>query len=77
MARSLAEIRAARPTVDRKVVEATGEEDIRRHMIADGEDPNASLSPFVKRRPGQRGDAPGRPKGHVATIGPRSRAIEP
>ena len=32
-----------RPTVDRAKIDATTEEDIRRHMIEDGEDPDAPL----------------------------------
>lgn len=35
--------------------EATTEEDIRRHAIEDGQDPDASVTGYVKRAPGQRG----------------------
>ena len=55
MARTLDEIRASRPKFDRAQIDATTEGDIRRHMIEDGEDPDAPLPVFVKRRPGQRG----------------------
>lgn len=43
---TLEEIRASRPEVDRAKVAATTEEDIRRHQIEDGEDPDAPLPPF-------------------------------
>lgn len=43
MERTLASIRASRPRMDRVKVEATTEEDIRRYMIEDGEDPDAEL----------------------------------
>ena len=55
MGRTLEDIRASRPTIDRVRIEATTEEDIRRHAIEDGENPDAPLTGFVKRRPGQRG----------------------
>lgn len=43
---TLEEIRVTRPAIDlAKVAEAT-EEDIRRHQIEDGEDPDAPLPPF-------------------------------
>ena len=58
MERTLEDIRASRPSIDHAKVRATTEADIRRHMIEDGEDPDAPLPKFVKRRPGQRG--PGR-----------------
>lgn len=58
MARTLAEIRASRPAVDRAKVRATTETMIRRHAAEDGSEPARPLSDFVKRRPGQRG--PGR-----------------
>lgn len=37
---TLAEIRASKPQVDHAKINATTEEDIRRHMIEDGEDPD-------------------------------------
>ena len=43
---TLEEIRAAHPTVDLAKIAATTEEDIRRHQIEDGEDPDAPLPPF-------------------------------
>ena len=43
---TLEEIRATRPRVDRAKVAAATEEDIRRHQIEDGEDPDAPLPPF-------------------------------
>jgi putative transcriptional regulator len=43
---SLEEILAKNPQVDRAMVGATTEEDIRRHQIEDGEDPDAPLPPF-------------------------------
>lgn len=43
---TLEEIRASRPRADRAKVAATTEEDIRRHQIEDGEDPDAPLPPF-------------------------------
>lgn len=43
---TLEEIRASRPEIDRDRIKATTEEDIRRHQIADGEDPDAPLPPF-------------------------------
>jgi len=46
--RSLDDIRAARPKVDRARIAATTEEDIRRHQIEDGESPDA---PFVGFEP--------------------------
>lgn len=53
---TLEEIKARRPKIDRAAIEATTEEDIRRHMIEDGEDPDAELheqdviSPWYIRR---------------------------
>ena len=38
---SLDQLRANRPTANRAKIDATTEEDIRRHMIEDGEDPDA------------------------------------
>jgi putative transcriptional regulator len=38
--KSLEEIEAAKPDIDQAKVDATSEEDIRRHMIEDGEDPD-------------------------------------
>ncbi|MFL5251818.1 MAG: helix-turn-helix domain-containing protein [Rhodopila sp.] len=43
---TLEELRASRPFVDRSKVTATTEDDIRRHQIEDGEDPDAPLPPF-------------------------------
>ena len=43
---TLEEIRASRLRVDRAKIAATTEEDIRRHQIEDGEDPDAPLPPF-------------------------------
>ena len=43
---TLEEIRASGPTIDRAKIAATTEEDIRRHQIEDGEDPDAPLPPF-------------------------------
>jgi putative transcriptional regulator len=43
---TLQEIRATAPTVDRARIAATTAEDIRRHQIEDGEDPDAPLPPF-------------------------------
>ena len=43
---TLEEIRASSPRVDRAKVAATTEEDISRHQIEDGEDPDAALPPF-------------------------------
>ncbi len=43
---SLEQIRASNPIVDHAKVDATTEEDIRQHMIEDGEDPDAPLPPF-------------------------------
>ena len=43
---TLEEIRATRPAMDLETIAATREEDIRRHQIEDGEDPDAPLPPF-------------------------------
>ena len=43
---TLEQIKASRPKVDRAKIAATTEEDIRRHQIEDGEDPDAPLPPF-------------------------------
>jgi len=45
-AMTLAEIRAHHPEIDRAKIAATTEDDIRRHQIEDGEDPDAPLPPF-------------------------------
>ena len=45
---TLDEIRASRPQADRSKIEATTEADIARHMIEDGEDPDADLGAFVE-----------------------------
>ena len=42
----LEEIRAARPKVGRGKVASTTEEDIGRHQVEDGEDPDAPLPPL-------------------------------
>lgn len=60
---TLEEIKAATPRVDRAKIEATTEEDIRRHMIEDGENPDAPLGKFVEVRlpvAPSHGDALGR-----------------
>jgi len=44
---TLEEIKATRPKVDRAKIAATTEDDIRRHQIEDGEDPDAPLPPFL------------------------------
>ena len=41
--RTLDEISASNPKVDQAKLDATTEEDIRRHMIEDGEDPDAGI----------------------------------
>ena len=41
----LEQIKASRPTLDGAKIDATTEEDIRRHMIVDGQDPDADLPP--------------------------------
>ena len=43
---TLEQIRATRPRADFAKIAATTEEDIRRHQIEDGEDPDAPLPPF-------------------------------
>ena len=43
---TLEEVRASRPRVDRAKVEATTEDDIRRHQVEDGEDPDAPMPLF-------------------------------
>lgn len=55
MARTLGEIEAAGIDVDWAKLDATTEEDIRRYQIEDGENPDAPLPVFTKRRPGERG----------------------
>ncbi len=47
---TLEEIRATRPIADPAKIVATTEADIRRHQIEDGEDPDAPLPPFRRRR---------------------------
>ena len=51
MARTLAEIRSAGPRVDRDRVDATTEDDIRRHGGEDGDDPDAELTGFLPVHP--------------------------
>ncbi len=43
---TLAQIRERKPEVDRAKIAATTDDDIRRHQIEDGEDPDAPLPPF-------------------------------
>ncbi len=43
---TLDEIRASRPVVDHARMDGTTEQDVRRHQIEDGEDPDAPLPPF-------------------------------
>jgi uncharacterized protein (DUF4415 family) len=57
MARTLDDILASRPVIDHEKVRATTEDEIRRHMIEDGQDPDAPLPAFTRRAPGQRGPA--------------------
>ena len=45
MERTLEDILASRPAFDRAKLDATSEDDIRRHMIEDGEDPDAVPGP--------------------------------
>jgi putative transcriptional regulator len=40
-------MRAGRPRIDRAKIDATTEEDIRRHQIEDGQDPDAPLTGFT------------------------------
>jgi len=51
---TLEQIKAAHPKVDRAKLEATGEEDIARHMREDGEDPSAAQGTFVEELPPAR-----------------------
>lgn len=64
MARTLDEIRASRPSVDRAKIRATTEANIRRHAAEDDSEPAAPLAEF-KRRPGQRGPGKKQPKVQV------------
>lgn len=50
---TLEEIRATHPTVDLTKIAATTEEDIRRHQVEDGEDPDAPL-PLLRPVPNVR-----------------------
>ena len=50
---TLEEIKASHPEVNRDKVAATTEEDIRRHQVEDGEDPDAPL-PLFRRMPDVR-----------------------
>ena len=63
--RTLSEIRAARPQVDRARLDATTEADIRRHMIEDGQDPDEELRPEdvnpVAWRPARGSRRPAKP----------------
>ncbi|MDE2007380.1 MAG: transcriptional regulator [Rhodospirillales bacterium] len=56
---TMEQIKASAPDVDYAKLDATTEEDIRRHMIEDGEDPDAEFRPenivsprFIRRRIG-------------------------
>lgn len=42
---TLEELKARRPRLDRARIAATTEEDIREHMVQDGEDPDAQIDP--------------------------------
>jgi putative transcriptional regulator len=48
---TLERIKAQGPHIDRAKFDATTEAEIRRHMIEDGEDPDAPLGDFVKLLP--------------------------
>lgn len=67
MARTLDEIRASAPKIDRARIDATTEEDIQRYKVEDGEDLDAPTPDFklVRRRPGQRGAGMKRPKAQL------------
>ena len=45
---TLAEIKAARPQIDRARIDATTESDVARQMAEDGEDPHADVGTFVE-----------------------------
>ena len=45
--KSLADIRANPPTIDRAKIDATTQEDIRRQMIEDGEDPDVESTGYA------------------------------
>ncbi len=45
--KSLEQLRRSKPQVDRTRLSATSEEDIRRHQIEDGQDPDAALTGFT------------------------------
>ena len=45
--KSLEQMRASKPRIDRAKIDATTEEDIRRHQIEDGQDLDASLAGFT------------------------------
>jgi len=51
---TLEQIKALRPKVDRAKVEATGEEDIARHIPEDGENPEAAPGTFIEDLPPDR-----------------------
>jgi putative transcriptional regulator len=50
---TLEQIKASKPTVDRAKLDATTEEDIRRHMIEDGQDPDEEPTGYVLVEPPQ------------------------
>lgn len=50
---TLEQIRASRPRVDKAKLDATTEEDIRRYMIEDGEDPDAPPCSYERVEPAQ------------------------
>lgn len=52
--RTLEQIRASRPVIDRAKIDATTEDDIARHAREDDSE-TGSLDGFMRRRPGQRG----------------------
>ena len=66
MARTLEDIRASRPKVDRAKVRATTDADMARQAAEDDSAPAAPLSEFVKRRPGERGPGKAMPKVQIA-----------
>lgn len=55
MARTLEAIAAARPQADLGRLQSTTEQDIRRQMLEDGEDPEAVLGRFIEEWPSQPG----------------------
>jgi putative transcriptional regulator len=45
--KSLEQMRASKPRIDHAKIDATTKEDIRRHQIEDGQDPDAPLTGFT------------------------------